>query len=170
MPKVEIETADDYVREDDGREFIAISSKARTVLGRGLAAGSLLQVNHPEFGKFKSMAGFLRYLAEARSDQAREIYGAEHDDALLLKLPPQYEEVAQHFLWLALTEAPWAISGDLHGLLRENTLPLQAFLSVDDEWIPMSLPLWYREALCTFAKRRPSNRNSPTVNEDNVRP
>lgn len=154
MTKLKIGSLYEYDRNADGVEMIAISSRGRTPLGRGLAAGAHLPSTHPTFGSFKSMAGFIRYVCGDRREFVRGISGVEFDDALLDSIPVQYEDVVQDHFMRVLTEGR-AQELKLHAYLHANTLPCFLYQDVDGDMIPVRTPAWFTEVLERLAKRVP---------------
>lgn len=154
MTKLKIGQLYEYDRDVDGVDMIAISSRARTLLGRGLAAGALLPSSHQIYGSFKSLAGFIRYVCGDRREHVREIVGVEYDDAILDKIPAQYEDVVQdHFVHVFTRGRAQELA--LHKSLHDNTLPFFLYQEVDGELIPVRAPAWFNEVLVRLMKRKP---------------
>jgi hypothetical protein len=152
MTKLKIDQLYEYDRNADGVDMIAITSRGRTSLGRGLAAGAHLPSTHETFGSFKSMAGFIRYVCGDRREFTRSISGVEYDEALLDKIPVQYEDVVQDHFIQVLTQGR-AQELLLHKALHNNTLPCFLYQDVEGELIPVRTPAWFAEVLERLAKR-----------------
>lgn len=160
MSRLQIEKHFEYDRDMDGNDIIAISSRGRTLLGRGLAVGALLPSEHPDYGSFKSMAGFIRFVCGDRRELMREIFGVQYDEAIFDPIPPSYEEVIQDQVVRVLAQGQ--IRGQsLHQGLLENTLPLSLYQDVDGELHPVKMPTWFIEALERLLKRTPVALESP---------
>lgn len=143
--------AHDYDRESDGVEYIAISSKARTRLGRALAAGGHLPLEHRDYGHFNSVAGLIRYLGGDHREINREISGVEYDDAITDKLGNQYEEVLQEHVKQALNTLAF-LKADIRQAAADK-LPFILFHNVEDEWVQLEMPLWMSELIQDMFKQ-----------------
>ncbi len=139
-----------YDRESDGVDYIAISSRARTRLGRALAAGGHLPSEHRDYGRFNSIAGLIRFLGGDHREINREISGVEYDDAYTDTLGEQYEEVLQDYLKQALNSLSY-LKSDIRQVIRDKT-PFAVFHAVDDEWVNLPCPLWLQETLTALLK------------------
>lgn len=136
----------EYIPEDDGTAMVAISSKGRTKLGRLLAAGASIPVVFEDRGKFASLAAFIRYLNGDRREQVRAERGPNYDEVLNESVHEVYHDLLQDYV-RAMFRSPHAQQMNLRELLRTNRLPLAVYQDVEDELIPMELPLWYSEIL-----------------------
>ena len=137
---------EEYVREDDGVHYIAISSKGRSKLGRLLAAGAYLPVNVPQYGTFSSLAAFIRFVNGDRREHVRTECGVDMDEALNESVPDSYHDLLQSYVG-QMIHTPRAVELDLPNLLWANHLPFAVYQYVDGEMIPMELPPWFEEII-----------------------
>ncbi len=142
--------AHDYDREQDGVEYIAISCRARTRLGRALAAGGHLPSEHRDYGRFNSIAGLIRYLGGDHREINRDISGVEYDDAYTDQLGSQYEEVLQVYLKRALNTLAF-LKSDLRMAIADK-LPFYLYHVVDNEWVNVPMPEWLDELIKDMLK------------------
>ncbi|WJJ55167.1 hypothetical protein [Xanthomonas phage RTH11] len=149
----------DYDRDSDGVDYIAISSKARTRLGRALATGGHLPFEHRDYGHFNSVAGLIRFLGGDHREINREISGVEYDDAITDRLGDQYEEVLQDHLRQALHSLAF-LKADIQ-MAAHNQLDFIVFHNVDDDWVQLEKPLWLAELIQDLLKSVPVQGSGP---------
>lgn len=140
-----------YDRDADGVDYIAISSRARTRLGRALAAGGHLPTEHKDYGRFNSLAGLIRYLGGDHREINREISGVEYDDAITDKLGQQYEDVLQEHLKQALNSLAF-LKGDIRQVIYDK-LDFVLFHVMDDDWVQLEKPAWLTELITDMLKQ-----------------
>ena len=141
----------DYDRDSDGVDYIAISSKARTRLGRALAAGGHLPLEHRDYGRFNSVAGLIRYLGGDHREINREISGVEYDDAITDRLGDQYEEVLQEHLKQALNSLAF-LKADIRQAIHDK-IDFVLYHVVEDDWVQSEMPLWLSELIQDMLKQ-----------------
>lgn len=141
----------DYDRDSDGVDYIAISSKARTRLGRALAAGGHLPLEHRDYGRFNSVAGLIRYLGGDHREINREISGVEYDDAITDRLGNQYEEVLQEHLKQALNSLAF-LKADIRQAIHDK-MDFVLYHVVEDEWVQLEMPVWLSELIQDMFKQ-----------------
>lgn len=142
-----------YDRELDGHDYIAINGRARTVLGRMLAAGAHLPMQHKAFGSFNSLAGFLRCLRKDRRDWSHMLSGNDFDSEIALAIPERYEDVAQQYV-IDLVLSPRGVELKLLTLLRSNVLPFAVFEDAEGELTHVDTPPWFVEVLTKLSTQK----------------
>lgn len=114
---------------DDGVTHIQIDRESRSRLGRILAFDSLSPFEHPEYGYFKSLSGFIGW-ANAGADVAdiksayRFAYGERAQSLLYrqVRKHPALESMVRSALISKICQKPGLID-----LIKENYLPLLTY-------------------------------------------